>query len=137
MGLKELQLRKSYESDASQNHLLDDFYTPVLQRTKKYFRIAGFFSSTALSVAVKGIEELIHNNGTMFLLISPTGRGKEAISISILVSLPRLVLFPDSIVFRCLNRTGLCSLPAGAILRHFRIHGLLYIRNGLAVQDMN
>lgn len=71
MGLKELQLRKSYESDASQNHLLDDFYTPVLQRTKKYFRIAGFFSSTALSVAVKGIEELIHNNGTMFLLISP------------------------------------------------------------------
>lgn len=71
MGLRTLKLNTSYETTEHQTQLLDEFYIPVLEQATKYFRIAGFFSSTSLSVAAKGIEGLIKNDGKMYLLISP------------------------------------------------------------------
>ena len=71
MGLKDIKLATSYETTESRSELLDEFYIPVLEQANRYYRIAGFFSSTALSVAAKGIECLINNGGKMFLLISP------------------------------------------------------------------
>ncbi|MCI7302623.1 MAG: DEAD/DEAH box helicase family protein [Clostridia bacterium] len=71
MSFQDLHLDVSYESDSNKNQLLDNFYIPVLENSKKYFRIAGFFSSTSLSVAAEGIEGLIKNDGKMYLLISP------------------------------------------------------------------
>ena len=71
MGLRELKLSPSYETTESKSQLLDDFYIPVLENACKYYRIAGFFSSSALSVAAKGIEGLVNNGGKMYLLISP------------------------------------------------------------------
>ena len=71
MGLRSLNLNISYETTEYQTHLLDEFYIPVLEQATKYYRIAGFFSSSSLSVAAKGIEGLIKNNGKMYLLISP------------------------------------------------------------------
>ena len=56
MSFQDLHLDVSYESDSNKNQLLDNFYIPVLENSKKYFRIAGFFSSTSLSVAAEGIE---------------------------------------------------------------------------------
>ena len=60
-----------YETTSGKYDLLDKFYIPMLSKTNRYYRIAGFFSSTALLVASKGIEELVRNDGTMRLLISP------------------------------------------------------------------
>ena len=71
MGLKDIKIDISYESQFSKTYLLEEFYIPVLEQSCKYYRIAGYFNSTALSIASKGIEGLIHNNGKMFLLISP------------------------------------------------------------------
>lgn len=71
MGLKDISIATSYETSESKTQLLDEFYIPVLDNAVKYYRIAGFFSSTALAVAAKGIEGLINNGGKMFLLISP------------------------------------------------------------------
>lgn len=71
MGLKDLNLSTCYETTESKSQLLDDFYIPVLENACKYYRIAGYFSSSALSVAAKGIEGLIKNGGKMHLLISP------------------------------------------------------------------
>jgi len=71
MALKDLDLSMSYESDESKTQLLDEFYIPVLEQAKRYYRIAGFFSSTALAVASKGIEGLVNNGGKMYLLVSP------------------------------------------------------------------
>lgn len=71
MGLKDLLIETSYESDASKTHLLEEFYIPVLENAKRYYRIAGFFSSSALAIAAKGIEGLINNDGKMYLLVSP------------------------------------------------------------------
>lgn len=42
-----------------------------MKATKRYYRIAGFFSSTALTVAAEGIEGLCQNHGHMYLLVSP------------------------------------------------------------------
>lgn len=71
MGLRDLPISMSYETTESRTQLLDEFYNPVLDQAKKYYRIAGFFSSTALAVAAKGIEGLVKNGGKMYLLISP------------------------------------------------------------------
>ncbi len=71
MGLRSLNINTSYETTEHQTQLLDEFYIPVLEQATKYYRIAGFFSSSSLSVAAKGIEGLIKNNGKMYLLISP------------------------------------------------------------------
>ncbi len=60
------KLRYSRESD----NLLESFYIPALQRSVRYDRKAGFFSSTALSAAARGIACLIENGGTMRLLVS-------------------------------------------------------------------
>lgn len=71
MGLRDLNLEESYETEENKTHLLDSFYVPVLEQAEKYYRIAGFFSSTALTVAAQGIAGLIQNQGKMYLLISP------------------------------------------------------------------
>lgn len=42
MSFQDLHLDVSYESDSNKNQLLDNFYIPVLENSKKYFRIAGF-----------------------------------------------------------------------------------------------
>ncbi len=71
MGLRDLDLKSCYETGENPEALLNEFYIPVLEQTKKYYRIAGFFSSSALAVAAKGIESLYHNHGHMYLLVSP------------------------------------------------------------------
>lgn len=71
MGLRSLNLNTSYETTEHQTQLIDEFYIPILEQATKYYRIAGFFSSSSLSIAAKGIEGLIKNDGKMYLLISP------------------------------------------------------------------
>ena len=68
MGLKELNLKESYDSD--KDDLLNDFYIPVLSNSIFYKRIAGFFSSSSLAVAAQGISQFIINGGTMQLVCS-------------------------------------------------------------------
>lgn len=70
MGLKDLSdIKSGYDSGF--DDILNDFYIPVLKETKYYKRIAGFFSSSSLSVAARGIAGLIANEGHMDLLVSP------------------------------------------------------------------
>jgi superfamily II DNA or RNA helicase len=54
--------------DSEDDDILREFYNPVLERSKEYCRLAGFFSSTALAVAARGIRGLIENNGKMKLI---------------------------------------------------------------------
>lgn len=68
-NFKEIDLKKYYYSD--NDNILQDFYIPVLQNSIQYDRLAGFFSSTALAIASKGLFGLIDNNGEMRLIISP------------------------------------------------------------------
>ncbi len=71
MGLRDLEIAPSYESTENEWQLVNGFYNAVLSECVKYYRIAGFFSSSALSVAMTGIRNLVRNKGKMYLLISP------------------------------------------------------------------
>lgn len=70
MGFKELEIKTKYKS-LSQD-LLEDFYLPVLSRSKKYDRAVGYFSSESLLLMIKGIRNLVRNDGYIRLIISPT-----------------------------------------------------------------
>lgn len=71
MGFKELEnIKVGYDSGIDDD-ILNDFYIPVLKETVSYDRIAGFFSSSSLSIAARGIAGLIKNGGTMRMIVSP------------------------------------------------------------------
>ncbi|GAW32692.1 DEAD/DEAH box helicase family protein [Carboxydocella sp. JDF658] len=69
MAFRDLNIREGY--DSSDIDVLNEFYIPVLLDTVRYDRLAGFFSSTALALAARGIAGLIKNNGKMRLVVSP------------------------------------------------------------------
>jgi hypothetical protein len=69
MGFRELNIKKSYSSD--QDNVLFDFYIPVLEKSYKYDRLAGFFTSSSLAVCAKGLYKFIQNGGEMRLIASP------------------------------------------------------------------
>ncbi|XGV97585.1 MAG: DEAD/DEAH box helicase family protein [Leptolyngbya sp. BL-A-14] len=77
MSLRDLDLRHQYRSDTpgetlrERHQLLEDFYIPCLERSLAYDRAVGFFSSTSLAAAAKGITALIRVGGRMRLIASP------------------------------------------------------------------
>jgi SNF2 family DNA or RNA helicase len=48
------------------------FYVPALETAVRYDRSTGFFSSSALTLAARGIEGLVRNNGRMRLVVGCT-----------------------------------------------------------------
>ena len=71
-----LNLKSSYES--GQDDLVEEFYAPVLRCAKSYDRIAGFFTSSSLAIAAKGMAEFIRNKGVMRLIACPRLDEKDA-----------------------------------------------------------
>ena len=67
-SLQDINLKASYWSD--KDDLINDFYIPSLSVSHIYKRISGFFSSTTLAIAAKGIASFIDNNGQMYLITS-------------------------------------------------------------------
>ena len=79
MSLKDLELKKAYDSDV--DDVLNDFYIPALSSSVKYKRLAGFFSSSSLAVAAKGISKFISNGGHMELICSAKLRKSDVEAI--------------------------------------------------------
>lgn len=71
MSLKDVRIERSYETGVEKNQLLEEFYIPVLSQSVNYYRIAGFFSSSSLSIALRGVEAMIENGGKIKILVSP------------------------------------------------------------------
>ena len=65
-SLKDVNLKIAYAS--KNDDLLSDFYIPALSCAHRYDRISGFFSSTSLAIAARGISGLIKNKGKMRLI---------------------------------------------------------------------
>ncbi|BAU13923.1 type III restriction enzyme [Leptolyngbya sp. NIES-3755] len=80
MNLKNLDLRNQYRSD--RHNLLEDFYIPCLERSLTYDRAVGFFSSTSLAAAAKGITALTRVGGRMRLIASPHLSPEDADAIA-------------------------------------------------------
>jgi len=69
MYLRDVDFKSNY--DSGEDDILNDFYIKALDTAVKYDRIAGFFSSTSLAIASRGLKGFLDNDGTMRLLISP------------------------------------------------------------------
>jgi len=65
-SFRELAIKKSYDSDT--DDILEDFYIPLLSCSILYRRLSGFFSSSSLAIAAKGISKLILNGGKYQLI---------------------------------------------------------------------
>ena len=69
MSFKSLDIKPSYESGVGD--IVQDFYEPVLTESVLYDRISGFFTSTSLAVAARGMCNFIKNGGIMRIITSP------------------------------------------------------------------
>lgn len=69
MSFKDIDIKTCYESRVGD--IVQDFYEPVLANSVLYDRIAGFFTSTSLAVAARGMAQFIQNGGIMRLVTSP------------------------------------------------------------------
>lgn len=68
MALKDYPWEPSYASsdvndDGTETDILHDFYIPILQRSVRYDRVAGYFTSTSLASASKGFSRFVENGG--------------------------------------------------------------------------
>ena len=54
---------------AAAGGLLHDFYIPVLRRSVKYDRVAGYFRSSALAVASRGFSAMVGREGARIRMI--------------------------------------------------------------------
>ena len=68
MSLKDIDHLIEPNYFSANSDLVEDFYNLVLKESAKYDRLAGYFSSGSLSVAAKGMTNLIENNGHIRLL---------------------------------------------------------------------
>ena len=68
VAFTEIMLKETYDSD--EDHILNDFYVPVLSHSVRYDRLAGYFSSTALASSAKGMAQFLQNGGKMRLVTS-------------------------------------------------------------------
>lgn len=66
MSFKDLNLEYNYSS--SKINIVEQFYNPVLSQAIKYDRITGYFNSTSLAIAARGLKNFIINKGKMRLL---------------------------------------------------------------------
>ena len=74
--LSAIPLHHSYDSGIED--ILWEFYIPVLSKANRYDRIAGFFSSTALALSARGLEDFICNGGKMRLVTCPKLSASDA-----------------------------------------------------------
>jgi hypothetical protein len=78
--LSKLQIKTAYRSDECD--LINEFYIPCLAESKLYKRAVGFFSSTGLSIAAKGLHAFLKGGGTMQLVASPHLSSEDINAIS-------------------------------------------------------
>lgn len=67
--LVSLPLQTSYRT--SKGNIVDSFYSPCLQHATFYKRAVGYFTSSGLAAAAKGLAAFIKGNGSMQLVASP------------------------------------------------------------------
>jgi hypothetical protein len=79
LRLSDLELQDEYGSDHCD--LIQDFYIPCLEHSIVYHRAVGYFSSSSMAVAAKGLSALIRSGGRMQLIASPQLSPEDADAI--------------------------------------------------------
>lgn len=81
MGFASLSIADSYNSGFGEYDVIAEFYTPILNESIKYDRVAGYFSSQVFASAARGIAGLVRNGGKMRLLTSHAFTPQDTVSI--------------------------------------------------------
>lgn len=69
MSLKDVQIKDEYRSLI--DNVVQDFYIPLLERSVRYKRAVGFFSSSSLVELTKGIAAMAQRGGKIQIVASP------------------------------------------------------------------
>ncbi|MFV8829548.1 DEAD/DEAH box helicase family protein [Alkalihalobacterium sp. APHAB7] len=69
MSFKDLELKFKYRSDVDQIHA--DFYSKVLEKSIRYDRAVGYFTSGSLAVLARGLEKFLDSEGKIRLIANP------------------------------------------------------------------
>jgi DNA phosphorothioation system restriction enzyme len=77
--LRDLDLQPYYRSGKHQ--LLRDFYEPCLTNATDYARAVGYFTSTSLAAAARGLRPFLDHEGRMRLVASPKLTEEDAAAI--------------------------------------------------------
>lgn len=120
-----MELKSDYDSE--EDDILNDFYIPVLARSKRYYRLAGFFSSSALAVAAKGIAPFIQNGGIMRLIVGATLQKSDVEAIKLGHEDPEKIL--SETMIRSLN-----DIYEELIRDHVRALAWLVAKNQLEIK---
>ena len=86
MTLQDLKLKSAYDTDS--DNVLTDFYIPALANSVIYDRLTGFFSSTTLAAAAKGIVGLVKNGGTIRLITGAVFQEQDTSPVKPLINFP-------------------------------------------------
>ena len=79
-GLRSLDIKAEYRTKLI--NVPKEFIVPLFERSVRYRRAVGFFSSSALLEISKGIGTLVKNGGTIQLIASPNLSEKDVEAIS-------------------------------------------------------
>lgn len=66
----DLDLQLNFDTGIQGSDVIKNFYIPILEKSIRYDRVAGYFSSAALSSAARGVAGLVRNGGRMRLITS-------------------------------------------------------------------
>lgn len=125
ISLKDVQLKKAYSTDS--DNILRDFYIPMLAKSSNYRRLAGFFTSSSLALAARGVFGLISNNGTMKLVVCPK-LSEEDFDI-----LNRVIEAPEEFIERKLS-TEVGEFESDCIRDHVYTLGWMVANNKLEIR---
>lgn len=128
-GLRGLDLKPGYDSS---DKLLETFYVPALSRAVAYDRSVGFFRSSALSVAARGVSRFINGGGTVRLLC-----GAEITAIDRDALLGRSTLdgaFAERLAERLVTESDVDRRRLG-VLAWLAREGRLEVRIAIAVDE--
>jgi superfamily II DNA or RNA helicase len=69
-GFREYWTRTGWKGTwSAEDDRVTDFYVPLLERAGAYDRMAGYFTSSALSLAAAGLSSFVANGGVMRLIV--------------------------------------------------------------------
>lgn len=125
MSLRNLDLNKSYDSDSCD--ILNDFYIPALKESTTYYRLSGFFCSTSLAVAAKGIAQFINNGGKMKIIVSARLNREDVKAIEEAKSNPEKVI--ENVMLRDIS-----NIDSDFIRDHVRALGWMVANKKLEIR---
>jgi superfamily II DNA or RNA helicase len=125
MNLRDLPFKNAYDSDT--DNALIDFYIPALANSVLYDRLTGFFSSTTLAAAAKGIVGLVKNGGSIRLITGAVFQEQDIKAIKDAINTPEKIIEQSML-------EALDSLEEGFVKDHVRALGWLVAKGKLKIK---